>query len=108
MSDSPDKQDLVIDEDWKSRVQAEKAAAQAAAPPASPAAEPKPAEPAAQPRQAKRATEQPIPPPSIMLLISTLATQSLMALAPEPTKEDPSPAPRLGEARHLIDMLAVL
>lgn len=88
----PDKS-LHVDEDWKARAQAEKAKAAAPSPPPS-AAPSEPAEP-----------EPELPPASMMLLLSMLATQAMMALGHDPRGDG---KPHLAEARHFIDLLAVI
>jgi len=84
-----DDKSLHVDDEWKSRAQAEKEAAATA--PASPGDE-----------------EMDFPPASIPLLINTLAMQILSALGQIP---DPSTGKAMiykPLAQHLIDMLGVL
>ncbi len=100
-----DKSKVIVDEDWKSRVQAEKEAAKNAA--AGEAAKPATASDTA----ASDASEQSLqlPEPSFSLLITTLATQVLAGLGqtggPEPSDEVPV---NLDLAKHYIDTLELL
>ncbi|MBL9123212.1 MAG: DUF1844 domain-containing protein [Planctomycetaceae bacterium] len=102
---------IIVDEDWKSQVQAEKEALSqqatgSAAPestaPAPSTSAPPPAESAA------AATGQPIPPPTMTMLFSSLATQAMFALGLLAEKTDGEPEVHLDEARHVIDTLQLL
>lgn len=118
MSDSQAEPKIVVDEDWKSRVQAEKeAAARSAAGTASaepakePAAESAAGSPAADqppPKEAADAAAEPLPTASFDLLISTLAAQALTAMGklPDPVQGHAVVRPDL--AQHYIDMLGML
>jgi len=101
--ESADKPKIIIDEDWKSRVEAEKQAAPkqvaAAKPDAGAAAPEKAAGPAA---------SAPIPSASLAFLITTLASQAMMSLGQLPNPTGGKTAIHLPEARHFIDMLTVL
>ena len=96
-----DDKKIIIDEDWKSQVQAEKEAA----------AKAKPAPSRAEPRandSGARATDPPMPPASFEMLVTTLATEALMASA---RCRIPSPARRKCSAIRpsiLIDTIDVL
>ncbi len=92
---SDDEKKIIIDEDWKSQVQAEKEAAQARQP-EKPAAE-EPSEP-----------EMDLPPASLATLVSSLMSQTLYALGQLPEPDGQYPKPELNLARHLIDTLSVL
>jgi hypothetical protein len=95
---TPEKK-LVIDEDWKSQVEAEREAARQAAEP------PKSAEP---PAEASTGARGPLPPADLAFLIGTLYIQGAMALGlllnPMTKKADV----QLDQAKHSIDLLAVL
>jgi hypothetical protein len=84
---------LHVDEDWKSQVEAEKAAA---------AGEQKP-EPAAQ-----QQPPEPLPPPTLTFLASTLYLQGAVSMGLLPNPLSDKAEPRLDQARHAIDMLAML
>ena len=90
---SEEKPKLIVDDDWKERVQAEKEAIAKGPPP--------------KPAQAESGDEQ-IPPASFPFLVSSLATQALMGMGqiPGPDGEQAEIHPPL--AKHHIDMLAVL
>jgi hypothetical protein len=91
---TPEKK-LVIDEDWKSQVAAEKEAARHAEEPA------KPAEPTSAPRP-------PLPPADLTFLIGTLYIQGAMALGLFPNPMTKKAEVQLDQAKHSIDLLAVL
>lgn len=97
----PQKPKIIVDEDWKSRVQAEREAA------TSPAAEqPAPEKPSAQDAAAADAGQ--IPEASFSVLATTLATQSLVALGQAPLPGEDKPTVNLPFAKHCIDTLDVL
>jgi hypothetical protein len=89
---------IVVDEDWKSRVQAEKEAAskQAAAP-----------EPAGQ-AKTQQAAAAPLPDASFELLISTLVAQALTAMGKLPDPIEGHAIVRPDLAQHYIDLLGML
>src|SRR5579871_5937401 len=107
---TPSEPKIVIDEDWKSRVEAEREAAAATAhvqpggdsssghskieTPASPAAD------------AERAHQ--LPPATLSFLITTLATQAMVSLGDVPNPLTGKSEVRLPEARHFIDTLGML
>jgi hypothetical protein len=95
MSDEP-KPKIIVDDDWKSRVQAEKEAARSS-------------QTEAPPQRQKPDTGQPsLPPASLATLISTLATQALAALGHLPRGDKEPPVVQLELAKHFIDTLGVL
>jgi hypothetical protein len=87
---------IIVDEDWKSQVEAEREAAQAgkAAGPAEPPAE--------------AASEPPLPPPSLTYLAGTLYLQGAVALGLFPHPGSGKAEVSLRQARHAIDTLAIL
>jgi len=95
---TPEKK-LVVDEDWKSQVEAEKEAARHSEEP------PKPAEPPAEPSAAARG---PLPPADLGFLIGTLYIQGAMALGLLPNPMTKKADVQLDQAKHSIDLLAVL
>lgn len=98
----PDEPKLVIDEDWKSQVQAEKDAL--AGKPASTDESPEPA-----PQTEASASSRPqIPAPTLPLLFTSLATQAMFALGVVPDPQTGKQETRLDEARHIIDTLQLL
>jgi hypothetical protein len=97
LADQPEeKRKIIVDEDWKTQVERERASAKAA-----------PSQPA-QAGDAKRAPVSALPPASFELLITTLATQALMFLGQIPDPESQQPTVNLELAHHQIDMLGVL
>jgi hypothetical protein len=88
---------LFIDEDWKSQVEAEKAAARAAT-----EAE-KPAEP-----QRSAGARGPLPPPNLTFLVSTLYLQGAIALGLLPNPVTDKATVELDQAKNAIDMLTML
>lgn len=99
---------IIIDEDWKSQVQAEKEAAakQAASEEASatgkPVAEP---QPSAGPRDAG---DVQMPPASLEMLVTTLATEALVALGQVPHPATGQVELQRNQAQYLIDMIDML
>lgn len=99
MSDAPKDQaekKIIIDEDWKTRVEAEKEQLKGQEEP-----------PTGSP-QGGAEQEQPLPPASLSVLITSLGMQAMMALGLVAATESGPSKPRLNEARHLIDLLGVL
>jgi hypothetical protein len=86
---------LYVDEDWKSQVEAEKAASAAGG------------EQKAAPAEEKRPPE-PLPPPSLTFLASTLYLQGAIAMGLLPNPMSDKSELQLDRAKHAIDMLAML
>jgi hypothetical protein len=86
---------IIVDEDWKAQVQAEK-------------------QQHARQRQPKEAgtsqggADAPLPPPSLALLATTLGMQAMAALGLLPDPAIGKAETRLEQARHFIDLLGVL
>lgn len=91
------KSKLIIDEDWKSQVQAEKEALDRQVHQEHAQPESKPAPGAA-----------PLPPATLAVLLTTLATQTLVALGQIPHPVSGQPEVHLDEAKHFIDTLEML
>jgi hypothetical protein len=95
----PEEKKIIIDEDWKSQVEAEKEAI---------------AREAGSKREAKPADEQsefgdpPMPPASFDLLLSTLATEAMVALGAFPNPVTGKYQSHPNQAKYLIDTIAVL
>lgn len=98
MSESEDEPKLIIDEDWKSKVQREKEEVQQTPPAESEA------DAAAQAEQ----DLPPLPPASLPLLVTSLATQAMAALGQIPTEEGKPPTINLEYGRHIIDLIGVV
>ncbi|MEZ6133309.1 MAG: DUF1844 domain-containing protein [Pirellulaceae bacterium] len=123
MSEQNEEPKLIIDEDWKTQVQREKeelakkqeekqdASTDSGVSADSPAAEvtspDKPAADAASPDKPV-AEDQPLPPASIMILVTSLGTQAMAAMGLMPG-DDGQPLPANFQfAKHFIDLLGVL
>ena len=93
MSDAPDKPKIIIDEDWKSQVEAEKSAAQQV-----------------QSTGPKPSGEEAggLPPPTLSFLFTTLATQAMVAMGDIPNPLTGKAEVRLDQAKHFIDTLGLL
>ena len=94
MPETPqDKPEFIIDEDWKSKVEREREALKQGAD---------------QPAESAEPPEDSIPPASFSLLVTTLATQALIASG-QVTDEEGKPLPsNPAMARHYVDILAML
>jgi hypothetical protein len=88
---------LIIDEDWKSQVEAEKEAARHVE------ETPESAEP--RPAAGKR---PPMPPATLTFLVSTLYLQGAIAMGLMPNPVTKKADVQLEQARHTIDMLTML
>lgn len=122
-SDETPKSKLIIDEDWKSKVEAEKAAAQRAA--SEPVPHPTDSSPTnsldsksqsaeIEPRTPRSTQDSEsdddrrLPPASLESLITMLGTQAMVALGQIPDPTQNKPVVRLAFARHYIDTLGVI
>jgi len=83
---------IIVDEDWKEQVEAEKEKLRHG-------------QTADQPQEGP-GTE--LPEASFSMLVTTLATQATMALGQSPVAEGQQPSVDLSLAKHLIDTLAML
>ena len=91
---NPSEKKLYVDEDWKSQVEAEKAAAAGTNRRPSRTSEKRPAEP--------------LPPPTLTFLASTLYLQGAISMGLLPNPISDKSELRLDRAKHAIDMLAML
>lgn len=103
MSDSRDPQEkkIIIDEDWKSQVEAEKAQAAKSPQADAPAEEP-------QASTAAAGSEQAFPPASFMNLLVMLGGEAMMAMGKVPNPFSEEPYVDRGHARYAIDLLEIL
>ncbi len=103
-ADQSEKPKIIVDDDWKTKVQAEKESLKKQ--------EPKPEEPKVTPDESSHQAQQPIPeklpPPSFAMLITTLAAQTMAALGQAPETDSEEPFVHLGLAKHYIDTLGML
>ena len=82
---------IIIDEDWKTQVEAEKEAAKE------------------QPAESAAAEGQPqMPPASLEMLLTSLATEAMMAMGQIPRFGTDQVEVNLDQARYAIDMIEVL
>lgn len=106
-----DERKIVVDDDWKQKVQAEKEAA-AKAPPIKPAAEKPMAEKHAKESAATAADESagamPLPDASFPMLVSSLAAQAMVAMGKLADPVQGHPVVRPDMAKHFIDLLGML
>jgi hypothetical protein len=99
---TPEKK-LVIDEDWKSQVEAEKEAARQAE------QSPTSAGPSAEaPAETSARARVPLPPADLVFLIGTLYIQGAIALGLLPNPMTKKADVQLDQAKHSIDLLAIL
>ncbi len=98
MADSPEEKKLIIDDDWKSQVAAEKEAAEQA----------RAEKPAEGEGAAGAGAAGAIPPADFRTLVSMIATQAMMAMGAIPHPITGQPEVHLDQARHFIDLLVVL
>jgi hypothetical protein len=92
---NPEKK-LYVDEDWKSQVEAEKAAARQVDEPKQPGG------------GRSSATRGPLPPANFTFLVSTLYLQGAIALGLLPNPVSDKSEVQLEQARHSIDLLTML
>jgi hypothetical protein len=123
MSDNPEKPQIIVDEDWKSQVQAEKEASKSGAsigstatpgtgqaPVESRAAESTPTSQGgvADLSDVDALPDLDLPPASLLFLCTTLATQAMIALGQVPNPITGKTELRLKQAKHYIDTLGML
>jgi hypothetical protein len=97
---------LIIDEDWKAQVQAEKEAAQGE--PAAARETPAGASAGTAPKPAAPGPDFQMPPASLELLVTTLATEALVALGQVPHPATGQAEVHRNQAQYLIDTIDVL
>jgi hypothetical protein len=102
MSCGSEKQKIIVDEDWKAQVQAEKEAEKSGSSSAAPGSA----------GGSSAAPESPpdheMPPASLTFLCTTIATQAMIALGQVPNPITGKVEQRIKQAKHYIDTLAVL
>jgi hypothetical protein len=96
----PQNPEIIVDEDWKTRVQAERE-------PETSQADPTPT-PEKQTEKPAAVDESQIPEASFSLLATTLATQTLVALGQSPLPGEEKVTISLPFAKHCIDTLDIL
>ncbi len=95
----PDEKKLIIDEDWKSQVEAEKAAARK---------NPESAAAGERTADAQDVADLPMPPASFELLLTSLATEALMSLGQIPHPATGKLLNQRNQAKYLIDTIDIL
>ncbi len=95
---TPGEKKIIVDEDWKSRVDEERDAVR----------QEKPAEPADKPDVVQDESEMPVPEPNLSFLFGGMYLQGLVALGLLPNPATDQPEKNLSLARHTIDMLDML
>jgi hypothetical protein len=96
-----DEKKIIIDEDWKSQVEAERAEAAKAKPAATETA-------AAMGKDESETADPPMPPASFELLLTTLATEALVALGHVPHPVTGKTQVQRNQAKFLIDTVDLL
>src|SRR5262245_36996488 len=99
MAEPTEKPKIIIDEDWKAQVQAEKDAVKASPPPAAGSGTG---------QEANEAPQVDLPPASLPFLCTTLATQAMIALGQVPNPITGKVELRTKQAKHYIDTLGML
>lgn len=99
MSQAENEKKIIVDEDWKTRVEAEKSTGRPEAPP--PESVPPKAAPAA-------GASRPLPPPDLIFLAGTLYMQGMIGLGVMPNPVSGKAEASLEHAKHGIDSLDVL
>lgn len=92
---------IIIDEDWKAQVQAEKQEAEQAVDQSAPTG-------GAAAAESEQPGDAPFPPASFDLLLTTLATEALVALGQIPHPTTGKPQAHHHHAKYLIDTIDVL
>jgi hypothetical protein len=92
-----DDKKIIIDEDWKSRVEAEKAEAEKAT-----------SAPAATNEDESDLADPPMPPASFEMLLTTLATEALVALGQVPHPGTGKTQVQRNQAKFFIDTVDIL
>lgn len=103
MSDQPNPEKIIVDEDWKSRVEAEK---EATLNKASAGEAEKPSEEAAASDQGD--DDPTLPPADLMFVLGTMYMQALIGLGLVANPMTGKPKVRLHQAQHAIDTLEML
>jgi Domain of unknown function (DUF1844) len=99
-----DEKKIIVDEDWKSRVAAEKEAVSRES--VTPPGEVGPSEPTSP--AGSHGDAPPIPPASFEMLVTTLATEAMIGLGQFPHPMTGKMHPDAAQARYAIDMLEML
>ena len=104
MSDSADDKKIIIDEDWKSQVEAEKEEAEATRE----ASDTADLTGSIGSQDEKSPQEIPLPPADFTTIVSMLATQAMLNLGTLPNPMTGKTDRNLPQAKHAIDLVEVL
>ncbi len=104
MADSADEKKIIIDEDWKSQVEAEKEEAEANR---ETSTTPDPAGSVGS-KNEEGSQEIPLPPADFTTVVSMLATQAMLNLGTLPNPMTGKTDRNLPQAKHAIDLVEVL
>lgn len=102
-----DEKKIIIDEDWKSQVAAEKEAAARKARAEAPTG-PAPQQPAASAAETPGGAGPPLPPASFEMLVTMLASEAMIGLGQIPNPLSGKAQRDLAQAHYSIDMLEML
>jgi len=95
MSDeAKEEKKIIVDEDWKSQVEAEKEVLEGSKEETQ--------------QQAPADADVPLPPPTLALLATTVATQAMMSMGAIPNPTTGKSEVHLNQAKHLIDTVQML
>ena len=109
MTQPEDEPKIIVDEDWKSQVRAEKEAAEKAEAAKTEGGESTGGMPTAEePASADEQPLPPLPPASFAELVTMFATQASVSLQQSAQPEEKQRSEHLGYAKHFIDLLAVV
>ncbi len=103
MSNESEKPKIIVDEDWKAQVQAEKEKSRHDAEQG-----PRQTSSTAEAAGSQERPDESLPPASFPFLLTTLATQAMIALGQIPNPITGKADVRLNQAKHHIDTLAML
>lgn len=95
-TDSTDEPKIIVDEDWKSQVEREKEELKTQA------------QAGQEEAQDTSSEEYPLPPASLTVLLSTLATQAMMGLGMFPDPASGKPTVNRPMAKHFMNTIAML
>jgi hypothetical protein len=108
MTDASEDKKIIIDEDWKTQVEAERVAAEATgdetdtdAPEAAPASD-------SEHSEHSEHRDIPLPPADFTTIVSMLATQAMLNLGTLPNPMTGKTDRNLSQAKHAIDLIEVL
>ena len=102
MTDASEDKKIIIDEDWKTQVEAERVAAEATGDETDTDA------PEAAPASDSEHRDIPLPPADFTTIVSMLATQAMLNLGTLPNPMTGKTDRNLPQAKHAIDLIEVL